>query len=241
MALTFTTLAALLTLVFGVGACDRRGDVEQGRGATSSSAPAPATPTVRYVYGDWSEWQVDCSRRATDPAVPCAAVRKRICLIDGTREGVTCDRCGGQCREEVTDKSPPLYIYATWSDWRNNCEACSAEPKPCKAERTRLCIARATGTPTDCEFCGGDCREQEGRVASCSPECKWTRVHAYSDNACTNELPNDTFAGQWGPQTNSPFNAGCSETQWSDRCVQFGSAYYRWERCVQGCTPPLRK
>ena len=50
-----------------------------------------------------------------------------------------------------------------------------------------------------------------------------------------------TFAGQWGPQTNSPFNAGCSETQWSDRCVQFGSAYYRWERCVRGCTPPMRK
>jgi hypothetical protein len=78
-------------------------------------------------------------------------------------------------------------------------------------------------------------------VSSCAPECKWTRVHAYSDSACTNEIPNDTFAGQWGPQTNSPFNAGCSETEWIDKCVKFGGAYYRWERCVRGCTPPLKK
>jgi len=31
---------------------------------------------------------------------------------------------------------------------------------------------------------------------------------------------------KWGPQTNSPFNAGCSETQWSEKCVQFGRNYY---------------
>ena len=78
-------------------------------------------------------------------------------------------------------------------------------------------------------------------MSGCSPECKWTHVHAYSDNACTNEILGDTFAGQWGPQTNSPFNAGCSETEWSEKCVKFGSAYYKWERCVRGCTPPLKK
>jgi hypothetical protein len=239
--ITFATLAAPLVLLVGLGACDTRGEVEQGRATTSSSAPAPAAPTIRYVYGDWSEWQVDCSRRASDPNVPCAAVRKRICMIEGTSEGVGCDRCGGQCKEEIADKSSPLYLYAAWSNWTSNCESCSAEPKPCKAERTRYCIARATGAATDCEFCGGACKEQEDRVAACSPECKWTRVHAYSDNGCTIEILNDTFAGQWGPQTNSPFNAGCSETQWSDRCVQFGNAYYKWERCVRGCTPPMRK
>ena len=86
--ITFATLAAPLVLLVGLGACDRRGEVEQGRATTSSSAPAPAAPTIRYVYGDWSEWQVDCSRRASDPNVLCAAVRKRICLIEGTSEGV---------------------------------------------------------------------------------------------------------------------------------------------------------
>jgi hypothetical protein len=236
-----TTLAALLALALGVGACDRRGATEPGPGTTSSSVAAPTTPTVRYVYGEWSEWQVDCSKRAADPNVPCVAVRKRICLTEGTREGISCDRCGGQCKDEVTDKSPPLYIYGAWSDWSSNCESCSAEPRPCKAERTRSCITRLAGGSTDCEFCGGACKEQEDRLSGCAPECKWTRVHAYSDSACTNEVPDDTFAGQWGPQTNSPFNAGCSETQWIDKCVKFGNAYYKWERCVRGCTPPLRK
>src|SRR5262249_9713443 len=146
----FATVAAPVPLLGGVGACDRRGDVEPGRATTVSSAPA-AGPTVRYVYGGWSEWQVDCLRRAADPNVPCAAVRKRICLIEGTSEGVACDRCGGQCKEEIADKSSPLYIYAEWSNWTNNCPSCSPEPKPCKAERTRFCIARATGTATDCE------------------------------------------------------------------------------------------
>jgi hypothetical protein len=198
--ITFATLAAPLVLLVGLGACDRRGEVEQGRATTSSSAPAPAAPTIRYVYGDWSEWQVDCSRRASDPNVPCAAVRKRICLIEGTNEGVGCDRCGGQCKEEIADKSSHLYLYAAWSNWTSNCESCSAEPKPCKAERTRYCISRATGAATDCEFCGGACKEQEDRVAGCSPECKWTRVHAYSDNGCTIEILNDTFAGSGGPR-----------------------------------------
>jgi len=239
--ITFATLAVSVALVVGVGACNRRDEAERATGAASSSAPGPASAIVRYVYGDWSEWQLDCSKRASDPSVPCAAVRKRICLVEHTKEGVACERCGGQCKEEVTDRSSPLHIYTAWSDWTSRCESCSAEPKPCKAERTRSCIDRPGGAATDCEFCGGACKQQEDRMSSCSPECKWTRVHAYSDNACTNELPDDTFAGQWGPQTNSPFNAGCSETEWSNRCVKFGGAYYRWERCVRGCTPPLRK
>src|SRR5262249_15042140 len=110
--------------------------------------------------------ELDWSKRATDPSVPCAAVRRSICLVEHTKEGVTCDRCGGQCKEEITDRSSPLYIYTAWSDWNNHCESCSAEPKPCKAERTRSCVDRPAGTATDCEFCGGACKQQEDRLSA---------------------------------------------------------------------------
>jgi hypothetical protein len=202
------------------------------------SQPASAK---RYAYGDWSDWQVDCTRRTSNPDLPCAAARKRVCQVEGTREGVDCTYCGGQCKEEVTDQNPPLYLYSAWSAWNSHCRQCSAEPTPCQAERERVCLNRLTGNPIDCEFCGGACKESEDRVSSCAPECKWTRVHAYSDDACTVEIRDDPVAGEWGPQTNSPFNAGCSETQWSDRCVKFGQAYYKWEPCVSGCSPPVKK
>ena len=82
-------------------------------------------------------------------------------------------------------------------------------------------------------------------MATCSElYSEWpplVRVHAYADKGCTLEVSDDIFAGQWGPQTNSPFNAGCSETQWSEKCVQFGRNYYKWEACTSGCTPPLKK
>ena len=207
-------LIALLTVVgaaaFGLTApgCDRqRDDKEASKSAASSGAPARQASALRtYAYGDWSEWQLDCSKRMSEPNRPCAAVRKRVCLVEGTPQGVACEHCGGECRQVVTDdKSTPLHIYASWSEWRSGCNACDPDPRPCKAERTRICLHRVTGNPTDCEFCGGACKEQEDRMSSCSPECRWTRLHAYADNACTVEVTDDTFAGLWGPQTNSPF------------------------------------
>src|SRR5215831_20221143 len=77
------------------------------------------------AYGDWSDWQLDCSKRASDPNATCAAVRKRICRVEGAAEGVACEQCGGQCKEEVTGDTPPLHIYAAWSDWHSQCEQCS--------------------------------------------------------------------------------------------------------------------
>jgi len=71
---------------------------------------------------------------------------------------------------------------------------------PSTGPLSRLPADRPAGTATDCEFCGGACKQPEDRVSSCSPECKWTRVRAYSDNACANEIPDDTFAGRWGPR-----------------------------------------
>ena len=211
-------------------------------GCTKSDAPGETTRAAKhYAYSAWSDWELDCSARTADAARPCAAVRKRVCRVEGTGEGVGCDQCGGNCKEEVTHDGPPMYLYTAWSEWTNHCDSCSATPKPCKADRSRFCVNRATGQATDCEYCGGNCKEEEARMSSCSPESKWTTVHAYSDQACSVEIRGDTFAGQWGPQTNTPFNAGCSETQWNDKCVRFGAAYYKWEPCVRGCTPPFTK
>ena len=245
-----SALVALVTVVaaaaFGLTAagCDRQRDNQEASKATAPSGAAakPATALRKYAYGDWSDWQLDCSQRMSEPNRPCAAVRKRVCQVEGTQEGVACEYCGGKCKQSVADdKSTPLHIYAPWSGWQSGCNACDPEPRACKAERTRICLHRVTGNATDCEFCGGACKEQEDRMSSCTPECKWTRVHSYADKACTLEVSDDIFAGQWGPQTNSPFNAGCSETQWSEKCVQFGRNYYKWESCTPGCTPPLKK
>lgn len=231
LGILFVVVLIMLTLA----GCSKRNTKD------TNAKDAEAAPARRYAYGDWSDWQLDCTKRASDPNVPCAAVRKRVCQVEGTQEGVACNYCGGQCREEVADQNPPLYIYTAWSEWSNHCEQCSAEPKPCQADRERMCLDRPTGKRTDCEFCGGECKQQQDRMSGCAPECKWTTVHAYSDEFCTVEIRGDTFAGQWGPQTNSPFNAGCSETQWNDRCVKFGQAYYKWEACVRGCSPPFKK
>lgn len=237
---TLVCLLATAMLALSVAGCGKR---EDSTAAIKPASPAASTPRAAsartYAYGDWSAWQLDCAKRAAEPHLPCAAVRKRVCQIEGTQEGVACEHCGGQCREEVADdKSTPLHFYAAWSGWQSGCNACDAEPKPCKAERSRLCLDRVAGKATDCEFCGGACKEQEERMSGCAPECKWTRVHAYADQACTIEIRGDIFAGQWGPQTNSPFNAGCSETLWTDKCVQFGKNYYKWEPCTRGCSPP---
>jgi hypothetical protein len=238
----YSNVVVALVVALTVAGCGERSRSKDAPPKEAAKAVAvPSAPAKRYVYGDWSDWQLDCSKRVADASLPCAAVRKRICEVEDTQEGVACDQCGGQCKEEVADTKPPLYIYAAWSEWNDRCDRCSAEPKPCQAERSRTCLERVAGKSTDCEFCGGACKEQQHSMSSCAPECKWTVVHAYSDAACTAEIQDDTFAGQWGPQTNSPFNAGCSETQWSDKCVQFGRAYYKWEPCVPGCSPPFKK
>jgi hypothetical protein len=233
-------LLAAVVLAAVTATCGKQGNEKTEVPAARATKPAPAKANVRYAFGEWSDWQLDCSRRTSDLDKPCAAVRKRICLIEDTKEGVACDHCGGQCREEVADRSPPLYIYTAWSEWNDHCDPCSAQSRPCKADRTRICVDRPSGLKTDCEFCGGACKEEQDRVSGCSPECKWTRVHAYSDDACKREIRDDIFSGQWGPQTNSPFNAGCSQSQWSDKCVKFGRAYYKWEPCTPGCEAPMK-
>lgn len=195
-----------------------------------------AAPPV-YHYGQWSSWQLDCSRKNADSTVPCAAVRKRVCTNETTNEKVSCDLCGGQCKEEIADKKPPLYVYTEWSRWYDDCKECSNTPKPCKAHRKRQCVDRSTGKITACEFCGGVCKEETSLISRCNPDCKWTRVHKYSDKNCTDEI----FVEQWGPQTNSPFNGGCSKTEWGGGCVKFGSYYHKWEPCVWGCNPPFKK
>jgi hypothetical protein len=49
----------------------------------------------------------------SEPNRTCAAVRKRVCQIEGEQEGVACEHCGGECKQSVADdKSPPLHIYA---------------------------------------------------------------------------------------------------------------------------------
>lgn len=234
-------IAAALALTFT--ACGKQRETKEAAvKPPPKAAPAPAEPVKTYAYANWSDWQLDCSKRFADPNLPCAAVRKRVCQVEGTQEGVACENCGGQCREEIIEeKARPLHLYAAWSEWRNGCQPCDAEPRPCKTERTRMCLDRLTGKSTDCEFCGGNCKQQEDRMSDCSPECKWTQVHAYSDSNCTVKIRGDTFAGQWGPQTNSPFNAGCSTTQWNEKCVNFGKNYYKWEPCTPGCTPPMKR
>jgi hypothetical protein len=222
-----TRLATFATVVLAVLLAGQIG---------SSSAETPG----KFSYGQWSDWQLDCSPRASDPNASCAAVRRRICREEGTDQGVSCEQCGGQCREEVAGRASPHYIYTAWSDWRSNCPECSPTAQPCKAERKRQCLDRPSGKPADCEFCGGACREEQQRTATCGPECKWTRIHAYSDESCTVERRADGIAGYWGPQTNSPWNAGCSESKWTDACVGFGSMYYKWEPCVRGCARPDR-
>lgn len=238
--LSFAT-AALVTLMLALNlaGCGKR---QEGRDVTAKPAPEVAATPKKFAYGDWSAWQLDCAKRGSDLTAPCAAVRKRICQAADTSEGVACEHCGGQCREEVADgKSTPLHFYAAWSEWRSNCNACDAEPKACKAERSRICVDRVAGRATDCEFCGGACKEEEDRMSGCAADCKWTEVRSYSDKLCTIENKDDIFAGPWGPQTNTPFNAGCSETQPNDKCVSFGRNYYKWERCTPGCTPPFKK
>ena len=134
-------LIALVTVVgaaaFGLTAagCDRQRDNKE------ASKPAkPSTAPRKYAYGDWSDWQLDCSKRMSEPNRPCAAVRKRVCLVEGTQEGVACEHCGGECRQVVTDdKCTPLHIYASWSEWQSGCNVCDPEPRPCKDARARLC------------------------------------------------------------------------------------------------------
>lgn len=219
------------------------------QGKIDKSAPAAAvtgTPSApvapkSYAYADWSDWQLDCAKRGADTTAPCAAVRKRVCQVEGTKEGVACEFCGGQCREEVADdKSSPLHFYAAWSGWQSNCNTCDPDPKACKAERTRICLDRVAGRQADCEFCGGACKEQEERVSGCAADCKWTQVQSFSDQGCTIANKDDIFAGQWGPRTGSPFNSGCSETQANEQCVKFGRNYYKWGRCVPGCAAPMK-
>lgn len=236
----FSLLVAGL-LALNLAGCKK----QEAQNQTAKSAPpayeSPAAPK-KYAYNDWSDWQLDCTKRGSDTSAPCAAVRKRVCQVEGTKEGVACEFCGGQCREEVADeKSSPLHFYAAWSGWQSNCNTCDPDPKACKAERTRLCLDRVAGRSTDCEFCGGACKEQEDRMSGCAADCKWTQVHSFSDQACTVANKDDIFAGQWGPRTGSPFNSGCSETQSNDQCVKFGRNYYRWERCVPGCAAPMKK
>lgn len=210
--------------------------------APEAAPPAPPPPPVTYAYDNWSDWDMDCAARSKDTNAPCAVVRKRVCRIEGTKEGVACEHCGGQCREVVEDAtSSPLHIYSKWGSWNGNCGQCDPESKPCKMRRTRVCLDRVAGKQVDCEFCGGACTEDEERTSTCDPDCKWTRVHTYSDASCNTRIPDDMFAGQWGPQTGSPFNSGCSETQPSEQCVKFGRNYYKWEACTPGCNAPVKK
>lgn len=237
----------VLAVVLALSGCDRKPDASApsataSPGAGSAPAAPPPPPPKTYAYGDWSDWAMECRQRMTDQTSPCTAIRKRICLVEGTTEGVACEHCGGQCKEVVSDAtSAPLHIYTPWSSWESNCKQCDPEPQACSAKRSRQCLDRLVGGVTDCEFCGGACSETEPRQSSCSPDCKWTTIHAYSDDKCTIPVKGDMFAGQWGPQTGSPYNAGCSETEWNRQCVKFGSNHYQWEPCVKSCTAPMTK
>lgn len=235
----------MILLSYGVvlllfGACNKPD--ESLKESEKMLPPTTSTePPARYAYEAWSDWQADCSQKQRDQSLPCAAVRQRICINEIDNKPVGCDYCGGVCEERITDLKPPRYLYSKWSEWNDHCEDCDPSPNPCKADRSRFCMDRQTGQTTDCSFCGGQCKEEENRMSGCNPECKWTTIHAYSDPSCTIKVRENIFAGPWGPQTNSPFNRGCSDTQWSTQCVNFGDAYFKWEPCSPGCNPPFKK
>ncbi len=237
-------VALLLGATLLLNGCGKGADPSPPTPARGPAQPqaAPPPPPKTYAYGAWSDWEMDCRQRMEDRTSPCTATRKRVCLVEGTDEGVACEHCGGQCKEVVSDgTSSPLHLYSSWSPWSSNCGTCDPEPKDCSANRSRQCLDRLAGGVTDCEFCGGACTETELRQSACSADCKWTTIHAFSDDKCTVPARDDIFAGPWGPRTGSPYNAGCSETEWNRQCVKFGRNYYQWEPCVKSCVAPFSK